>query len=412
MQTDHGMDASEFAVAKLELRERLDALRAELDRHLATGEYGVREDDEKAYKQWRTCHQPFHWFVEFYGIMHEGGFDVIVGNPPYLETKEVSYSIRYFATESSRAIHAMCVERGIALCKRDGAMSMIVPLALVSTQRMKVLQHLLEHKRDCWYSNFAWRPGKLFDTVNRALTIFLSIKPKDRGSTFSTAYLKWNAGHRESLIPILKYGGCPRSRSMWWVPKIERRLETPILQKFKTAERTMESFSGRTRNRVYYRKDGGLYWKVFTDFAPAFYVNGAKGSSSRETHFSLAEQIHVKPAVAILSSNAFWWWYTVTSNLRHLNPSDWKFFPVPRSAMDDPELRRLGAEYIADLRRHSTMLVRNQRSTGITETQSFKIQKSKSVIDRIDKALAPHYGFTDKELDFIINYDIKYRMGL
>jgi hypothetical protein len=25
--------------------------------------------------------------------------------------------------------------------------------------------------------------------------------------------------------------------------------------------------------------------------------------------------------------------------------------------------------------------------------------------------LASHYGFTDEELDFIINYDIKYRMG-
>jgi len=29
----------------------------------------------------------------------------------------------------------------------------------------------------------------------------------------------------------------------------------------------------------------------------------------------------------------------------------------------------------------------------------------------IDRVLAPHYGFTDEELDFIINYDIKYRMG-
>jgi hypothetical protein len=25
--------------------------------------------------------------------------------------------------------------------------------------------------------------------------------------------------------------------------------------------------------------------------------------------------------------------------------------------------------------------------------------------------LARHYGFTDEELDFIINYGIKYRMG-
>ena len=29
----------------------------------------------------------------------------------------------------------------------------------------------------------------------------------------------------------------------------------------------------------------------------------------------------------------------------------------------------------------------------------------------IDKLLADHYGFTDEELDFIINYDVKYRMG-
>ena len=29
----------------------------------------------------------------------------------------------------------------------------------------------------------------------------------------------------------------------------------------------------------------------------------------------------------------------------------------------------------------------------------------------IDKVLTKHYGFTEEELDFIINYDIKYRMG-
>jgi hypothetical protein len=36
---------------------------------------------------------------------------------------------------------------------------------------------------------------------------------------------------------------------------------------------------------------------------------------------------------------------------------------------------------------------------------------SKPIIDEIDRVLAQHYGFTDEELDFILNYDIKYRMG-
>ncbi len=33
-------------------------------------------------------------------------------------------------------------------------------------------------------------------------------------------------------------------------------------------------------------------------------------------------------------------------------------------------------------------------------------------VDEIETVLAGHYSFTDEELDFIINYDIKYRMGL
>jgi hypothetical protein len=37
--------------------------------------------------------------------------------------------------------------------------------------------------------------------------------------------------------------------------------------------------------------------------------------------------------------------------------------------------------------------------------------RSKFIIDEIDRVLARHYGFTDDELDFIINYDIKYRLG-
>jgi len=47
------------------------------------------------------------------------------------------------------------------------------------------------------------------------------------------------------------------------------------------------------------------------------------------------------------------------------------------------------------------------------------MKKSKPIIDEIvgaaspleNRVLAQHYGFTAEELDFIINYDIKYRMG-
>jgi len=51
------------------------------------------------------------------------------------------------------------------------------------------------------------------------------------------------------------------------------------------------------------------------------------------------------------------------------------------------------------------------RGTGIVEYDEFNVKASRNIIDKIDSVLAEHYGFTDEELDFIINYDIKYRIG-
>jgi len=119
----------------------------------------------------------------------------------------------------------------------------------------------------------------------------------------------------------------------------------------------------------------------------------------------------IKPSIALLSNNLFWWWYSITSNLRDLNPSDIEGFLVPESVLSDKEVCMLGAKYLRDLQQNITMLIRQQKRTGKTETQCFKIQKTKLIIDEINRAIAHHYGFTDEEVDFIMNYDIKYLMG-
>lgn len=52
------------------------------------------------------------------------------------------------------------------------------------------------------------------------------------------------------------------------------------------------------------------------------------------------------------------------------------------------------------------------KTTGKVIYDEFNQKPSKPIVDEIDRVLAKHYGFTDEELYFIINYDIKYRMGL
>ena len=60
---------------------------------------------------------------------------------------------------------------------------------------------------------------------------------------------------------------------------------------------------------------------------------------------------------------------------------------------------------------HSEPHIRMQKTTGKTEIQLFRVKPLKSTIDLVDKYLSSLIHMSEEELDFIINYDIKYRMG-
>ena len=407
----HDFDAADFVETKKQLQARLRDLESELNRYLAL-QCGINPDNKQAYIKWLATHQPFHWFIEFYGILKQGGFDVIIGNPPYLEMKQVKYALQNLLTDQTRTIHAACIERSLNIMDSQGCISMIVPLAIVSTQRMEVVQSLLEsNNRDVWYANYSWRPAKLFDTVNRALTIFTS-KRGFQGKTYTTEYQKWTANNRDYLLSSLNYALAFRNRQAFWIPKISLNIESDLLKRMLSIESLLGHYLVNSSHKVYYRSDGGLYWKVFTDFAPAFKVNGILGSSTRERTISFSSNSMVLSCIAALSSDIFWWWYTVTSNCRHLNPYDLFHFPIPKTVFEkNTALISLAQDYLDDIQTKSTMLVRNQKQTGKTETQSFKIQKSKLIIEKLNVSLGMHYGFNHEDLDFISNYDIKYRMG-
>ena len=407
---------------KQDLWDRLQVLEDELNGYLAL-EYGfelsetVRDvngefDSMSLYATWLSDFKPFHWFIAFYGILKKGGFDVIIGNPPYLELREVDYlPPTNLVSSETKAIHAMCIDRSLQLLSQQGCMSMIVPIALVSSQRMQIIQTLLEKSRNVWYANYSWRPAKLFDTVNRPLTICVAT-PSRQGQIFSTNYQKWTADNRDFLMYGINYVKIPSHRTAAWAPKLGAEVEIAVLEKCQQINTVLRLFTGQSQHKVYHRRTGGLYWKVFTDFPPKFRSNGKSGHSSTQTSFSVQTPEILRPVVAVLSSNLFWWWYTITTNCRDLAPYDIQNFHIPKSALYDPQILKLAEAYLEDLERNSIMQVRVQKRTGRTETQQFKIQKSKHIIDEIDRVLAKHYGFAEEELDFIINYDIKYRMGL
>ena len=71
-------------------------------------------------------------------------------------------------------------------------------------------------------------------------------------------------------------------------------------------------------------------------------------------------------------------------------------------------LDKLAKTLMNDFSEHSRILRISYSKWGAMDIQCIYPKASKSNIDAIDWLLATHYGFTEEELDFIINY----RMGV
>lgn len=212
MQTAYEMPADQFLEAKKELRRRLKELGDELDRYLAA-DYGIHrprfkntKEWDNAFFGWRASHQPFHWLIEFYGIMRSGGFDAIIGNPPYVELTAVTQyrTINYQCTGAGN-LYAFVMERSCGIAAPGGYVGFIVPVSSVSTDRYESLQVILRSK-SLHYSSYDDRPSRLFDGLEHIrLTIHIIKNGESDPTTHSTRYNKWTSIERTELFKTLGY---------------------------------------------------------------------------------------------------------------------------------------------------------------------------------------------------------------
>ena len=77
-----------------------------------------------------------------------------------------------------------------------------------------------------------------------------------------------------------------------------------------------------------------------------------------------------------------------------------------------PQLSELAEKIMNCLEQASTIGEACYAVGGPVSYQRFTPRMAKPLFDEADYFLANYYRLTDEELDFIINYDIKYRMGI
>ena len=415
-QTEHNMDSVKFKNAKAEVRRRLKKLNDELSRYLAR-QYGVNLNKAGAFEDWLGSHYPFHWFVEFYRIIKGGGFSVIVGNPPYVEVSKVrkQYDFLGYKTEKCGNLYALCSEKSYDLLGSSSRFGFVVQQPIVSTQRMESLRNLLiDLSSFILASTYDDRPSKLFDGINHArIALIISKKGQKLSELYVSSYQKWYRNERPVIFDSLVYIRDLNYGAVKCMPKLGSHIELRIVEKLVKVPKTMGNLvsSNISNNRIYYKITGVGHWFTVTGRAPKFFREGVESSSTREKSIFFESERVRDVLLCVMNSSLFYWFYQVRTNCRDFNPSDYKTFPLPRS-LAESDLSSLAIRLQAKLDESSTLINVNHSKTGTVKMEQFRPREAKQVIDEIDLAIAKHYELNDEEIDFIVNYDTKYRMGL
>jgi len=411
IQITYGDNINSFKQAKKDLNNRLKELNLELNQLLHKQYSGIN------YNKWLLTHQPFHWFAEFYEIVHEkGGFDVVIGNPPYVEygTKlKAIYTLKDYETIDCGNLHAFVAERCLRLVSINSYIGLIIPLPSINTTRMSSLQNLIKPKldkkgRSVWISAFDERPSSLFDGVDQRLIIEIISNVCGNNTLNTTGINRWYTTTRGTLFSNLSYSTQSVKILSYTssILKIKNDfIESEILNKFYSNKPISHLKSNyKTDNVIYYRTAGGRYWKVISDKP-----SGTGTVSEKPAYFISLTSFQ---AVAILSSSTFWWYYSCHYDM--FNLKDYMIFGFRFSDANEnilTKLNVLGENYLKSLDENAELKSINSKTKGIVEQKQYVVSKSKSIIDEIDFELAKHYKFNERELEFISNYDIKNRMG-
>lgn len=355
----------------------------------------------------------FHWDLEFPDVFYGNnpGFDCVIGNPPYVESGQLSYIPIIGVTKGCGNTYAYLIEGAINSLKNKGYFGMIVPISIVSTARMKPLLNLIErHSEFVYYANFAVRPSKIFHGVDMNITIVnAKLDTSKSCRIYSTSYIRFHPQERKTLFTSLQFQSVGDVINLYEFPKVGNRIEKQILNKLFSNSLTIQSFIDDQNGERLFFHSGGRYWrKAFLDGYYNF-----EGVGGYKTIF-VNKQAFI-PIVGLLNTSLFYWYWLLYSDCYNVVKKDVFSFPL---IDDTKKLQKMRSDLLPHVKtlmgsyfKYAKVKRRNNTTTGRMEYYEFYPSMSKEIIDRIDTIFGEFYGFTKIELNFILNFDSKFRLS-
>lgn len=359
----------------------------------------------------------FHWELEFPDVYLNGGFNVYIGNPPYVEADSSEY-IEISETAVCHNLYTYIIESTLRQCSKNALFGVILPSACVSTPRMAPFQkYLIEKTRDVSFAIFDDRPGKLFQRLQhmRAAIIIGELGARECDDISTTKYIRWFSDERNNLFKNIRY-----AQTRYYdlvegnIPKIGEEIENQIIRKVFSCRKTVNDYIDESQkdNAVYYGY-GVQYWiKAMNMSASEIDMNARKSTGEKEMHFM--KTVDSRIFTVILNSNLFYWYFVLFSDCRNLTRTVISRLPIDIEAISDEninELCLLSDELMDDYIANSNLKTANYSGTGEIVYREYSVRKSKRIIDRADYVLGEIYGLTPNEINYIQNYDIRFRLG-
>lgn len=366
----------------------------------------------------------FDWKLDFPEVLNpylvpdenQRGFDIVIGNPPY-GAKFNSIDKQYFQNKYTTAktikgiqkgsldTYTLFIELGHNLSKIKGNLHYIVPISITSSDSVTGVHKLLEETCSIIkVSSYAVRPEPVFENavVNTSILFFKKDLIPAKKILSTKMYRKKGELNLKHLVENLEFIDVSDVKLRGRYPKISLEIEKNILKKILNQKVKIGDCIKPKGKAIYYRTTGGRYFKVITNYST--------GSTKEKPIFfekKLSDSIG-----AILSSNLYFWFYQIFSNNLDLKTYEIASFGLPTEKLNDDiieQLNQIYSSYLKDIEMNANVRQTTEYA-NIDSFKEYKIGKSKHLIDQIDDVIAPLYGLTEDELNFIKNYEIQFRL--
>lgn len=317
-------------------------------------------------------------------------FNIIVGNPPYVEDE------KYTGVLNKRYGNIYCnvLAKNIKNLSTHGVAGLIVPISYVSTPRMsKIRAELKVSNISQLILNYSDRPDCLFTGVHQKLNV-IWFKRNGMNEIYSSNYKYWKKEERKELFSdsnLLKIN----KNYADFIPKLGNVTDKKIFNKV-------------------YSKEGGFYklsndkepFKLYLNMRAAFWVkcflNKKNSSEYKEFAFNEKEYYFI---YCVLNSSLFFWYWTVVSDCWHITNKELLHFDFGKETTNQGKFKDLAIKL-------EKRLEETKHYIGSKQVEyEYKHKMCKDIIDEMDHEIANIYGLSKEESDYIINYNIKYRMS-